>query len=94
MVSKAEVLFADKLKDELAELNGRWDELVRLAGRVKDNLVASIERHQKLSHDMKEMSHWILQVERSIADDEREIESGEITKERMDHYKVELCDNL
>ena len=91
MTSKAAPSFADKLKDELDELNGRWDELVRVSLRVKDNLVASLEKYQKLSHDMKEVSHWIMQVERSIADDEGDITSGEITKEKMDHYKVHLC---
>lgn len=94
MISKAAPAFADKLKDELEELNGRWDELVRVALRVKDNLVASLEKYQKLTHDMKEISHWIIQVERSIADDEGDITSGGITKEKMDHYKVELRDRV
>lgn len=87
MISKATPAFADKLKRELDELNGRWDELVRVALRVKDNLVASLEKYQKLSHDIKEMSHWIMKVERSIADDEGDTTSGEITQEKMDHYK-------
>lgn len=94
MISKATPAFADKLKNELEELNGRWDELVRVALRVKDNLVASIEKYQKLSHDMKEISHWIMQVERSIADDEGDITSGEITQEKMDHYKVEFVSRV
>lgn len=94
MISKATPAFADKLKKELEELNGRWDELVRVALRVKDNLVASLEKYQKLSHDMKEISHWIMEVERSIADDEGDITNGEITQEKMDHYKVELRDML
>lgn len=89
MISKATPAFADKLKRELDELNGRWDELVRVALRVKDNLVASLEKYQKLSHDIKEMSHWIMKVERSIADDEGDTTSGEITQEKMDHYKVQ-----
>lgn len=94
MISKAAPAFADKLKDELEELNGRWDELVRVASRVKDNLVASLEKYQKLTHDMKEISHWIMQVERSIADDEGDITSGGITKEKMEYYKVELRDRV
>lgn len=88
MISKASPAYADKLKNELDELNGRWDELVRVSLRVKDNLVAALEKYQKLSHDMKEISHWIMQVERSIVDDEGEITSGGISKEKMDHYKV------
>ena len=94
MISKAAPAFADKLKDELEELNGRWDEFVRGSLRVKDNLVASLEKYQKLTHDMKEISHWIMQVERSIADDEGDITSGGITKEKMEHYKVELRDRV
>lgn len=94
MISKAAPAFADKLKDELEELNGRWDELVRVASRVKDNLVASLEKYQKLTHDMKEISHWIMQGERSIADDEGDITSGGITKEKMEYYKVELRDRV
>ena len=92
MISKASPAFADKLKNELEELNGRWDELVRVSLRVKDNLVASLEKYQKLSHDMKEISHWIMQVERSTVDDEGDITSGGITKEKMEHYKVGLRD--
>lgn len=87
MISKASPAYADKLKNELDELNGRWEELVRVSLRVKDNLVAALEKYQKLSQDMKEISHWIMQVERSIVDDEGEITGGGITKERMDHYK-------
>lgn len=94
MISKAAPAFADKLKNELEELNGRWDDLVRVALRVKDNLVASLEKYQKLAHDMKEISHWIMQIERSIADDEGDITSGGITKEKMEHYKVELRDSV
>lgn len=90
MISKATPAFADKLKKELDELNSRWDELVRVALRVKDNLVASLEKYHKLSHDMKEISHWIMQVERSLADDEGDISRGGITQEKMDHYKVKL----
>lgn len=90
MISKASPAYADKLKNELDELNGRWEELVRVSLRVKDNLVAALEKYQKLSQDMKEISHWIMQVERSIVDDEGEITGGGITKERMDHYKVTL----
>ena len=86
MISKASPAYADKLKNELDELNGRWEELVRVSLRVKDNLVAALEKYQKLSQDMKE----IMQVERSIVDDEGEITGGGITKERMDHYKVAL----
>lgn len=90
MISKASPAYADKLKNELDELNGRWEELVRVSLRVKDNLVAALEKYQKLSQDMKEISHWIMQVERSIVDDEGEITGSGITKERMDHYKVAL----
>lgn len=92
MISKATPAFADKLKKELDDLNSRWDELVRVALRVKDNLVASLEKYQKLTHDMKEIGHWIMQVERSIADDESDITNGEITQEKVDHYKVKLRD--
>ena len=88
MIGKADAPYADKLRDDLAEVNSQWDELVRLEGRARGNLVASLEKYQKLSHDMKEMNHWILQVERSISEDEVEIENGEITAEKMEHYKV------
>lgn len=88
MISKATPAFAEKLRKELDELNSRWDELVRVALRVKDNLVAALEKYHKLSHDMKEISHWIMQVERSIADYDGDITSEGITREKMDHYKV------
>ncbi|XP_048577310.1 dystrophin isoform X2 [Nematostella vectensis] len=87
MLSKAESTYASRLRDQLDDVTVRWDALVRLAGRVKDNLMAALEKYQKVSHDMKEMSHWIIQTERSIADDDRDIASGEITNEKMDHYK-------
>lgn len=88
MLTKATPIYAQKVRDQLDDVTIRWDALVRHAGRVKDNLLAALEKYQKLNHDMKEMSHWIMQTERSIADDDRDIAAGEITREKMDHYKV------
>ena len=89
MLAKATPAYAQKLHGQQDDVTNRWDSLVRHAHRVKDNLLAALEKYQKLNHDMKEMSHWITQTERSIADDDRDIASGEITKEKMDHYKVQ-----
>ena len=68
----------------------RWEELVRTASRQKDNLLAAMERYDKLSRDMKEMLHWIMQTERSIADDEKEFEKGELMKDKVEHYRVRV----
>lgn len=94
MISKVVLVFVDKLKDELEELNGCWDEFVCVVLRVKDNLVVFLEKYQKLIYDMKEISYWIMQVERLIVDDEGDIISGGIIKEKMEYYKVELCDRV
>lgn len=88
MISKATPAFAEKLRKDLDELNGRWEELVRVALRVKDNLVASLEKYQKLNKDMKDISHWIMQVERSIADYDGDIASDGDAQEKVDYYKV------
>ncbi|XP_020893920.1 dystrophin, partial [Exaiptasia diaphana] len=87
MLAKATPTYAQRLHTQQDDVTNRWDALVRHAHRVKDNLLAALEKYQKLNHDMKEMSHWITQTERSIADDDRDIASGEITKEKIDHYK-------
>lgn len=88
MISKVLLVYVDKFKNELDELNGCWEELVCVLFRVKDNLVVVFEKYQKLSQDMKEISYWIMQVEWFIVDDEGEIMGGGIIKERMDYYKV------
>lgn len=93
MLAKATPAFAQKLHSQQDDVTIRWDSLVRHANRVKDSLLAALEKYQKLNHDMKEMSHWITQTERSISDDDRDIASGEITKEKMDHYKVMSTSN-
>lgn len=92
MISKATPAFAEKLRKDLDELNGRWEELVRVALRVKDNLLASLEKYQKLNKDMKDISHWIMQVERSIADYDGDITSDGDAQEKVDYYKVSLRD--
>ncbi|KAK2570584.1 Dystrophin [Acropora cervicornis] len=88
MISKATPAFAEKLRKDLDELNSRWEELVRVALRVKDNLLASLEKYQKLNKDMKDISHWIMQIERSIADYDGDITSDGDAQEKVDYYKT------
>lgn len=90
MVAHADQQYCNKLRGNLENVNIRWEEVIRTATRQKDNLMAAMEKYDKLSRDMKEMSHWIMQTERSIADDEKEIEKGEIMKEKVEHYRVRV----
>ena len=88
MVGHADQQYCSKLRDQLEDVNIRWEEVMRTATRQKDNLVAALEKYEKLSRDMKEMTHWIIQTERSIAEDDKDIEKGEIAKEKVEHYRV------
>ena len=89
-IAKSEPVYSAYLKDKLNELITRWDLIVKAAGRQKENLVASMEKYNKLCHDMKEINIWIRKVELSIADDETDMQHHDVAHEKLEQYKVSL----
>ncbi|GFN77850.1 dystrophin [Plakobranchus ocellatus] len=74
-LSDAEPTFRDQVASEVADLNNRWDQVVKLASEQNARLAATLSNSQKVYDRIEALNIWLGDVKESLAHKDYAVEN-------------------